>query len=802
MSDRARILLVDDVPENLFALEAILEPLGQELVRASSGEEALRELLHAEFACILLDVQMPRLDGFETARLIKQRERSRHVPIIFLTALSKDAEHVFQGYDTGAVDYITKPFDPTMLRAKVGVFVELWQKTQELQRQAERLRLQELAALERESEERYRLLADAVPQIVWTSDADARTTYYNRRWYEYTGLDPAAPITGAEWRDLVHPEDLSRMLGDFEESGADVRAWEFEYRLRNAAGRYRWHLGRAQPLLDGDGRITGWVGTALDIEDRRAAEDRVRFLAEAGWLLGRSLDYERTLADVAKLAVPRIADWCTVDLLDGGAIRRVAVAHVDPLKIALAQELHDRYPPDLERDAGSAAVIRTGEPQLIAEITPEMIAANAPDELFTEIVADLGIHSWLGVPLVARDEVLGVIGLVQAESGRTYTDDDVALVQELARRAATAVDNARLYAEAERRAQAARVLESVGDAVFLLDRDETIRLWNPAAAAITGLAESAVVGRSIHEFVPDWDDLRGLVPVARSPTEPVRAVTTPVEVDGRELWISGSGVVVEEGTVYAFRDLTEERALEKMRADFVATVSHELRTPLAAIYGSAQTIRRPDLDLGDQIRDELLGVIATESDRLAAIVNDLLLSSHLDSGRLPVSIESCDPVELAAAVLESARTHLPSEIELELHAPEDLPAVAADPGQLRQVLTNLVDNAIKYSPGGGTVALELTNGDGAIRFAVRDSGLGIPANEHARIFEKFYRLDPDMTRGIGGTGLGLYICRELVRRMDGHIWVESTFGEGSTFVVELPVADRVREPGRPHAVSA
>jgi signal transduction histidine kinase len=280
--------------------------------------------------------------------------------------------------------------------------------------------------------------------------------------------------------------------------------------------------------------------------------------------------------------------------------------------------------------------------------------------------------------------------------------------------------------------------------------------------------------------------------VASKPGEPVRAETVPVEFGGRELWISGSGVGFEEGTVYAFRDLTEEKALEEMKADFVATVSHELRTPLAAIYGSAQTIRRTDIELDPEVREQLLGVIASESDRLGTIVNDLLVAGRLDADQLPVTVERCDPAQLATSVVESARTHLPESIVLELVVPKRIPSVVADPGQLHQVLVNLLDNAIKYSPGGGPVLLSVANGDGAIRFSVADTGLGIPASEHRRIFEKFYRLDPDMTRGIGGTGLGLYICRELVRRMDGKIWVESKPGAGSTFFVELPAANESR----------
>jgi PAS domain S-box-containing protein len=393
------------------------------------------------------------------------------------------------------------------------------------------------------------------------------------------------------------------------------------------------------------------------------------------------------------------------------------------------------------------------------------------------------------VPLIARGEVFGSISLVTAESGRTYDERDLALAQELARHAAAAIDNARLYAEAERRGRAARALEAVGDGVVLIDRANVIRLWNAAAATITGVPEADALGRPIAEIVHGWDEVSSRVPVAEKPGEPVRAETVPVEFGGRELWISGSGVGFEEGTVYAFRDLTEERALEEMKAEFVATVSHELRTPLAAIYGSAQTIRRTDIELDPEIRDQLLGVIAAESDRLGTIVNDLLVAGRLDANQLPVAVESCDPVELAGAVVEAARTHLPEEVELELRAAKRIPDVVADPGQLRQVLVNLLDNAIKYSPEGGVVALSVSNGDSAIRFAIEDGGLGIPPSEHRRICEKFYRLDPDMTRGIGGTGLGLYICRELVRRMDGKIWVESKLDEGSTFVVELPAAE-------------
>jgi two-component system, OmpR family, phosphate regulon sensor histidine kinase PhoR len=468
----------------------------------------------------------------------------------------------------------------------------------------------------------------------------------------------------------------------------------------------------------------------------------------------------------------------------------VALEHVDPLKVTLARELQGAML--AASGAAGAQAIHAQEPVLVSEVDEKELASFGFDERQLEVARALSPRSYVTVPLIARGEVFGSISLVTGgDSGRVYGEDDLALAEALGRQAAAAIDNARLYDEAQRRSRAARALEAVGDGVVLVDRTGVIRLWNPAAATITGRAEADVLGRPIDDVIPHWSELAARVPVAGAVGEPVRAETVPVEVEGRELWISVSGVGLEEGTVYAFRDLTEERALEELKADFVATVSHELRTPLAAIYGSAQTIRRDDIALEPEIQDQLLAVIASESDRLGTIVNDLLVAARLDAGQLPFKAEDCDPVELATSVVETARTHVSEGVRLELQAPEPVPNVVADPGQLRQVLVNLVDNAIKYSPEGGRVALTISaNGteEATVRFAVADAGLGIPAAEHRRIFEKFYRLDPDMTRGIGGTGLGLYICRELVRRMDGRIWVESKLGEGSSFFVELPAA--------------
>ena len=776
MSPRANILLVDDRRENLLALEAVLEPLGHHLVSASSGEEALKELLRDDFACVLLDVQMPGLDGFETARLIKQRERSRHIPIIFVTAISKEEQHIFRGYSAGAVDYILKPIDPDILRSKIAVFVDLWEKNKQLRDQAEQLHEQDLARLASTGEERYRQLADAMPQIVWTADANGNTTYFNRRWYEYTGLEQDGEHDTRLRRSVLHPDDVAPTLARRDASLATGELYEIEYRFRAADGSYRWHLGRAVPVRDAQGAIELWVGTATDIHDRKRAEEQRRFIVAAGDALSRSLDYRKTLAEVAKLAVGGIADWCVVHVVEAdGTVSELAVAHEDPAQVAFAQELEERYPPNPDQPTGPAAVVRTGEAELVSEITDEMLVLGARDELHLDLLRQLELRSYMCVPLRGRERMLGAITFISCDPAGLFGPEDLRLAEELAGRAVMAIENAQLYREAEERAQAAQVLATIGDGVVLVDDEGRVRLWNEAAQRITGLATGDAV---------DWESVVRRVRIATA-GESARAESIPLEIEGRELWLSVSAVGFDGGTVFAFRDLTEERALETMRQDLVATVSHELRTPLAAIYGSAITLRRGDVELEEELRDKLLDVIEGEAKRLADIVEDLLLTSQLDSGKLEVRIEGCDPIAIVQQEIETARTHIPQHVELELEAPAELPPVAADAGQLRQVLSNLLDNAVKYSPDGGPISIEVSSDERNVRFAVRDRGLGVPAAERERVFEKFYRLDPGMSRGIGGTGLGLYICRELVRRVGGRIWVESEV-DGSTFVVEIP----------------
>ncbi len=279
MANAVDILLVDDRREDRLAIESVLESPGVRLVHAASGDDALRRILERDFAVILVDVMMPGMDGFELATVIKQRERSRYTPIIFLTADGSNIERIYQAYSVGAVDYLTKPLDADVLRAKVAIFAELFRKDRRIRAQAEALRAasqrereRELLTVQAANEQRYRNLAEAIPQVVWTASDNGAINYFNRRWYDYTG-QTVEQAREWGWMNAIAPDDAERYTKDWHDGLASHSVFELECRLMRRGGGQGWHLCRAVPELGEGGRVVGWLGTFTDCDNlKRACE--------------------------------------------------------------------------------------------------------------------------------------------------------------------------------------------------------------------------------------------------------------------------------------------------------------------------------------------------------------------------------------------------------------------------------------------------------------------------------------------------------------------------------------------------
>lgn len=424
----------------------------------------------------------------------------------------------------------------------------------------------------RESEQRFRAMADTAPVLIWMSGPDKKSTYFNKGWLDFTGRTMEQEI-GDGWMENLHPDDKERMLETYRRAFNARQPFEMEYRLRRHDGKYRWVLDNGVPRKTENGRFTGYIGTCIDIHERKQAEMNQAFLLQASAVLTSSLDYQTTLANVARLAVPGFGDWCAVDMLtDSGGVKRLAVTHIDPEKVRWAYELEKRYPVDMSAETGLPHVLRTGKSEFYPEITEAMLEAAADSAEAYEIMRAVGFTSVMIVPLVARGRTLGAITFVSAESKRHYTEADLAMAEELAAHAALAVDNARLYEEARTEHERMRVtLSSIGDAVIATDEAGRITFVGAAAEQLTGWSQQEAQGRPLEDvFKIINEHSRETVesPVTKVLREGVTVGlanhTLLIRRDGLEIPIDDSGAPIRAsdgtitGVVLVFRSLEKK----------------------------------------------------------------------------------------------------------------------------------------------------------------------------------------------------------------------------------------------------
>jgi PAS domain S-box-containing protein len=516
-------------------------------------------------------------------------------------------------------------------------------------------------------------------------------------------------------------------------------------------------------------------------EAERSARALAQQLTRTGRLLTTELDPAAVLDEVVQQAPELVrADACAIRVLEddelvvsaaAGAGADDAVGSRSPASAWLSGDVHQSRSPVALEDASSDARLRALDP---------MLAGNA---------------AYLGVPLVGPEGApLGVLA-VYARQSRRWREEEVEAMLALAASTSAALANAELYQRvALEKERSFAILANIADGIVAVDREGLVVLWNQAAEKITGVAGADALGR------PPADLLQGSLESGSD--TPIGDRLVSINRNREEVWLSLTEAVMRDpagqvaGRIFAFRDISADRLVEQMKSDFVSSVSHGLRTPLTSIYGFAETLLRQDVLFGDAERQTFLGYIASESQRLTAIVDALLNVARLDTGDLQVNLAPTDVRDVVGEVVQSAQDGGGSNghsFVLDLPA-EPLPA-NADRDKLRQVFSILLDNAIKYSPEGGTVTVGVERKRDTVEVSVADQGVGIPQADQEQIFRKFYRgSDVEARRGPGGTGLGLFIARGLVTAMGGRIWVESREGEGSTFAFELPAAASDRAP--------
>lgn len=501
----------------------------------------------------------------------------------------------------------------------------------------------------------------------WSKEFEALYGYPNGK---YKGKDLA------QWSKMVHPEDRKKVFQEMTMALVDKPEMNIEFRVVWPDKSLHYLTTRAKIIRDKKGKAIYVIGVNIDITDRKNIEYNLEYLSQSSKILSSSLDYNKTLVSVADLGVPEIADWCTVDMLMGdGKIKQLALAHVDPKKIKWAKELNKKSPPrDINSPTGISQVLRTGKSGYYPFISDEILVASARTKKELTLLRKLNLRSCMIVPLNVQNKIIGTITYVASDSGRLYTHSDLTMAEEVAGRAALAIENARLFTESQK--------------------------------------------------------------------------------------------------AIAIRD------------EFINIASHELKTPVTSLKMYTQIMHKQFQKTGNEALLAPLSKMNGQLQKLNLLIDDLLNISKIQLGKLEFHLELFDINALIHDIVESIQhNEIKHKITIEGTLKDH---VYGDKDRIGQVITNLITNAVKYSPSAQLVTIILKEDKKHTTISIQDYGIGIDKPHLEKIFERFYRVTDPNEKTFPGLGIGLYISSQIIHRHSGTIDVTSTKGKGSTFSFTLP----------------
>ncbi len=526
-----------------------------------------------------------------------------------------------------------------------------------------------------QSEERFRALIQYSADAIQLISAEGHVLYSSDSVEHVLGYKPEE-IQGASPEGFIHPDDLSFFMEQFQsllqKPGEQVT---LEYRVKHKNGSWVWIEATGTNYLH-DPRIQAIVGNFRNITERKHQEERQQLLNAISEKLVSSLDHQLTLQEIAQLIVPAMADYCRIAVLDEQQqIREIVANHIEPEKIALVRELYEQYKDRANSSHGLQKLLETGQPELITVVTPEVVAPFLQENpAILPIIHALGLTSYMGIPLTARDKVIGAVTFSSTQPQRCYTHDDLAFAQELARRIALTLDNAHLYAEAQ------------------------------------------------------------------------KAIT--------------------------------------LRDDFISIASHKLRTPVTSLKLYIQVLQKQFGRRGEERLATSFAKMDAQLNKLTLLIEDLLNVSRIEYGKLYFQEDWFDLNEVVKETVEQIQsTTSKHRIRIEGRTSQ---LVWGDRDRIGQVLTNLLTNAVKFSPLADTIIVQLTAAQDAVVVSVQDFGIGIEKEHINHIFDRFHRVSDPEEKTYPGLGIGLYIAREIIQRHGGTLTVESEKWKGSLFSFTLP----------------
>ncbi len=541
------------------------------------------------------------------------------------------------------------------------------------------------------------------------------------------------------------------------------------------------------------------------------------FFDEVNQSMSKVISFDGRLEKLANLAVPSLCDWCVITMVENNEVVRTVIAHSDPEKIKWARSWEEKFPPNIhDTKRGIGKVLKTGQSELITKVDIKMINKVLKNPLQRKIIKELNVRSTMTVPLISRNQTIGVMAFISTVQGRHYTTSDLQFVNHFATRAAVSIDNAKLYFEATQQLEQRRkieedlkksrrqlevIFENVDEGITVQDHTGRLIYASAAAAKLIGFksprellaSSSAKIFEKFtlfdHKGAPiSPNDLPGRLAL-KGKTVPEKIIKFRVNETQEERWAAVKATTVfgknknVQFVINLFRDITDKKFAEQKKDDFIAIASHELKTPLTSVRGFSELALKKARNLEDKTLVEYLTNIITQSDRSFRLIKDLLDVARLQIGKLLLEKEKTsliniinDTVNGFKPVEESRRIELKGSFN---------GSVYGDKVRLGQVLSNLISNSIRYSNPGDPIIIRGAKEKRYLTITIQDFGKGISAFDQKQIFNRYYqgsRGNPQK-----GLGLGLFISREIINRHHGKIWLESRKNHGTKFFVRLPL---------------
>ena len=654
--------------------------------------------------------------------------------------------------------------------------------------------------------DRFQVIWNSANEAMVLSDEKGRVIDANEAYLALYGYSKEE-IIDKDFSIIFPPEKRRKAKEDYHEFFHNKkRATSVRSIVRCKDGSYRTVDSRFTLIREKDEVLM--LSIIHDITQEDQMLQNTRFLSEASKVLSSSLDFQKTLDAVAKLAVPAIADWCGVDILnEKGQLQQVAVQHKDPKKVKWAKELRKAAPIDMTAPTGLPNVLRTGKAEIYPVVTDEMLVKGSKSKKELELTRSLGLTSVILVPLFSDKKPIGGITLVTTESKRNYQNSDLYMAIELAARASLSIENARLYQvaqnEIKERQKAEKESQDSFERLQFMADSMPQQVWTATPDGALDYVNQYTFNyfkKSVETIIGDgWqkvihkEDLPECIKLWTASLEtgkPYQVFFRLRRHDGTYRWHLGRALALKDkkkivkwfGTN---TDIDDQKKLEKQKDDFIGIVSHELKTPVTSLKAYAQVLQMQLKKIGQEKIANTALKMDSQLDKLTVLINDLLDVTKIEEGQMQFTYERFSITELVKEIVEQMQ--LTSTKHTILYESTTTKLVYADKERTGQVIINLLSNAIKYSPDSDAIHVNVSSTTTDILVSVMDYGMGIPTEKQQYLFERFYRVSGPKTVTFPGLGLGLYICAEIVKSQQGKLWVQSEVGKGSTFSFSLPL---------------